>query len=81
MLISQAKDSVLPAGQWTELRYGCGEVARDHIQLLRVYYHRGDLGTGAFDIDEMILHPIVEQARTGETGEKPVDHEGEAVPD
>jgi len=46
----------LSAGQWVLLRYGFGDIPRDVVQTLRIYFHRGELNSGPFDLDEVLLH-------------------------
>jgi len=55
-LVSHKPAEKLPAKQWTELRYEFGRVKRDDVQILRIYFHRGALGSGPFELDEMLLH-------------------------
>jgi hypothetical protein len=57
-LVSHEPSAVLPAGKWTELRYEFGSMPRDNVQILRIYYDRGKLCPGSFDIDEMLLHTV-----------------------
>jgi hypothetical protein len=54
-LVSHKAADTLPAGQWTELRYEFGKVQRDDVQILRIYFNRGALHSGPFDVDEMLL--------------------------
>jgi len=55
-LVSHKSADKLPAGKWTELRYEFGKVKRDDVQILRIYFNRGSLLSGPFDLDEMFLH-------------------------
>lgn len=54
-LVSHEPKAVLPAGQWTQLRYEFREVPRDAVSILRIYFDRGDLYSGPFDLDEIML--------------------------
>ena len=55
-LESPGEDTMLPAGEWMRLAYRFGDTRRDDVRILRIYYHRDDKGSGAFDLDEVILH-------------------------
>lgn len=81
-LVSHPPDATLQAGKWEPLRYDCRALQRDHVRILRVYYHRGDLCSGPFELDEMLLWPAGagQGARAAES-ERPTDAEGQAVPD
>lgn len=71
----------LPAGHWTPLRYDFRGMPREHVQILRIYYHRGELCSGAFDIDEVILRPAqATQAKTPPGAQLPGAEDGQ-VPD
>ncbi len=66
-LTSHKVQDILPAGQWTKLRYAFGDVPRERVMLLRIYHHRGQLCPGPFFLDEVILLPQgAEDARTGQ---------------
>lgn len=59
-LASHRAAEVLPAGRWTELKYDFGNTPRQAVHILRLYYHRNELCSGPFDVDEMLLvggHP------------------------
>jgi len=80
-LATPALTGVLPAGEWTELRYVFGDVPRHHVRILRVYFHRGELCSGPFDVDEMMLHRL-ESVLRGEERQKGSDNvENQPVPD
>ena len=55
-LVSHEVSAALPAGKWTELRYEFGDVPRNLVEILRIYYDRRNLLSGSFDLDEMMLH-------------------------
>ena len=60
-LVSHRPADVLPACKWTEVKYDFGKTPRQNVDILRLYFHRGELCSGPFDIDEMLLlggHPI-----------------------
>ncbi len=54
-LVSHEPKAILPAGQWTQLKYEFREVPRDAVQILRIYLNRGNQYSGPFDLDEMML--------------------------
>ena len=54
-LVSHPATATLPAHKWTRLCYEFRNVPRDRVQILRIYYHRGEQCSGPFDIDEMML--------------------------
>lgn len=55
VLVSPQPKDVLRAGQWTELRYEFRNAPRTDVDILRIYYNRGDLYNGPIDFDEMLL--------------------------
>ena len=55
-LVSHGPKDVLPADVWTQLRYDFGSIPRNEVRILRLYYHRGELVSGSFDVDEVMLH-------------------------
>ncbi|NUQ01548.1 MAG: hypothetical protein HUU35_17015, partial [Armatimonadetes bacterium] len=57
-LVSPAAATMLPAGQWSELRYEFGEVPRQKVMILRIYHHRGERGGVPFDLDEILVHGL-----------------------
>lgn len=59
-LASHQRTAVLPAGKWTQVEYEFVEAPRQAVHILRIYFDRGDLLSGPFDLDEMFLcggHP------------------------
>ena len=79
-LASHKQDAVLPDGKWTQLRYTLGDIPRNHVQVLRVYYHRAELCSGPFDLDEVLIHAAAAPASA--TGNKPTGGtEDKGVPD
>jgi hypothetical protein len=77
-LESPTPDTTLPPGKWTRLEYTFGDMPRDNVRILRLYYHRGEKGSGAFDFDEVILHgadiaaPVQGTFSGVGTGEEPI---------
>jgi len=81
-LASHKLDSLLPPGRWTQLRYAFRDVPREHVQILRIYYHRGELCSGPFDLAEIILHPADTTPPAGANAGKPKGgDENKPVPD
>jgi len=54
-LVSHKRTEVLPAGRWTQLKYEFRKVPRERVLILRVYFNRGGLVSGPFDLDELFL--------------------------
>ena len=55
-LVSPGIGATLPAGKWTKATYAFGEVPRQRVTILRIYFHKGNRNRGPFDMDEMLLH-------------------------
>ena len=79
-LVSHEPTYTLAGGQWTQLRYELGDVPRDVVQILRVYYHRGELCSGPFDLDEVLLHKSTAAAGAAEL-DKAAGAEDKPIPD
>ena len=80
-LTSHELTYTLPAGRWTQLRYEFADAPRNVVQTLRIYYHRGELCSGAFDLDEVLLHKELAGGRgEAKRGEDP-DAKEKPVPD
>jgi len=75
-LVSHPAKAILPAGKWTELKFEFRKVPRGTVHILRIYFDRGDLYAGPFDVDEMMLvggHPgpaAAEAKRKGKAAAK-----------
>lgn len=66
-LQSHETAAVLPAGEWSEISFRCGDVPRELVQILRIYYHRGELCPGPFALDNIVLHPSAPATRAPNT--------------
>jgi hypothetical protein len=69
-LVSHRPADMLPAGKWTQVKYDFGKTPRQNVDILRLYFHRGELCSGSFDIDEMLLlggHPCAASASKTKT--------------
>ena len=78
-LESHATAAVLPGGEWSELSFRCGTVPRELVQILRVYYHRGELCRGPFAVDNVVLHPEAPDAPATATGSPDEAAEGDVA--
>lgn len=55
-LVSHNRTDVLPAGRWTQLKYEFHKATRTQVLILRIYFNRGKLLSGPFDLDELLLY-------------------------